>query len=281
LIFIPQNLATQQEIWGVNGGLSLRTGGIPGSANATERVSVTSAGNVGIGTSSPSQKLDVAGTVKMTGFNLSTTPTAGYVLTADGTGNGTWQAPSGTVGGTGSANYLAKFTGASTVTSSAVFESGGNVGIGTTTPAYKLDVNGIINATQVLRNGTSGPSLVEDTAATFTINSPTFVNTGYEVSLSLGSAQNVHFTFNGMIYNNSGSFAEIILALQVDSGTEVPVMFVGARSGDPFWYSAAFSYYLQVPAGTHTVRLRARKDLSGVTEIQTLDGITKFQAAYY
>jgi len=61
--------------------------------------------NVGIGTTAPSAKLDVAGTARMTGFQLGTTATAGQVLTADASGVGTWQGlpapppPSGPAGG--------------------------------------------------------------------------------------------------------------------------------------------------------------------------------------
>jgi hypothetical protein len=48
-------------------------------------------GNVGIGTGTPSEKLEVSGKTKTTTFQLTTTPTAGYVLTSDASGNGTWQ----------------------------------------------------------------------------------------------------------------------------------------------------------------------------------------------
>lgn len=44
--------------------------------------------------------------------------------------------------GTASANQLAKFTTACNIQNSAIFESGGNVGIGTSTPAGMLDVTG-------------------------------------------------------------------------------------------------------------------------------------------
>lgn len=50
------------------------------------------AGNVGIGTSTPGTALDVNGTARMVGFNLSTTPSNGYLLTSDASGNGTWAA---------------------------------------------------------------------------------------------------------------------------------------------------------------------------------------------
>ncbi len=50
-------------------------------------------GDVGIGTIDPTEKLDVRGTVRMNGFKLGTSAPAGYVLTTDSSGVGTWQEP--------------------------------------------------------------------------------------------------------------------------------------------------------------------------------------------
>ena len=66
------------------------------NSNASGYGLIVNNGNVGIGiTTGINSKLTVAGTVEATGLKLTTAPSAGYVLTSDVSGVGTWQAPMG------------------------------------------------------------------------------------------------------------------------------------------------------------------------------------------
>ncbi len=95
-------------------------------------------GNVGIGTSTPLAKLEVAGNIKI----ADGTEGVGRVLTSDANGFASWVTPSG--GGVWSQN-------GNDISNS----NSGKVGIGTTTPAALLDVNGdaLINGLAVGRGG--------------------------------------------------------------------------------------------------------------------------------
>lgn len=65
--------------------------------------------------------------------------------------------PPGEIAGSGTANYIPKFTDANTVGDSAIYESDGNVGIGTDSPGAKLEVNGDLKVTGAYK-GNIGPN---------------------------------------------------------------------------------------------------------------------------
>lgn len=88
--------------------------------------------NVGISSTAPGQKLDVAGTVRMTGFSLPTGASSGFVLTSNSVGIGTWVAAASG----GSSQWVTSGTTINYPT--------GNVGINSTNPGQLLDVNGSV-----------------------------------------------------------------------------------------------------------------------------------------
>lgn len=123
-----------------SGGFNLTTeGSVPLTfgTSSTERMRITSGGNVGIGTTSPSEKLDVSGNVKATQFNINGN---GSILS-----NSFW----GTLHYKGTGSYsdwsLLKPDGSSIMfnpTGTLNMSFSGNVGIGTTSPSEKLNVAG-------------------------------------------------------------------------------------------------------------------------------------------
>src|SRR3989344_4444674 len=88
-------------------------------------VSGTGVGNVGIGTTTPSNLLDVRGVINASGLIYYN--------------NGTVV---GNLSGAGTAGYIPQWASGSTFNNSGIYYGSGNVGIGTTTPTQKLSING-------------------------------------------------------------------------------------------------------------------------------------------
>ena len=114
-----------------------QTGATIIGTSSTEKMRVQSSGNVSINNTNDTYKLDVTGTGRFTGqLRLESTITDGtntYTLpSATGTLALT-SALSGMITGSGTTNYLPKFTGASTIGNSSISDNGtGRVSIGTT-----------------------------------------------------------------------------------------------------------------------------------------------------
>jgi hypothetical protein len=117
-------------------------------------------GNIGIGTTTPTTKLEVNGTLKL----VTGTPGLNKVLTSDATGNATWQnvsAAAGTVSGSGTLNFIPKWTpSGSTLGNSLLFDNGTGIGVGTTTPTHRLDVTHA-GSTGLGVNSTAGFSVLD------------------------------------------------------------------------------------------------------------------------
>ncbi len=115
-------------------------------------------GNVGIGTTTVPQSLYVAGTAEAQGFKLNQNPSAGYVLTSNTVGVGTWMAASTLASGSvnaGTINQVAKYSATGSVVSgsSILSDDATNVGVGTSGPSTLFDVNRKFN---VLSGGNVG-----------------------------------------------------------------------------------------------------------------------------
>tara|TARA_R110000868_G_scaffold201738_2_gene449230 strand:+ start:1698 stop:4394 length:2697 start_codon:yes stop_codon:yes gene_type:complete len=167
-------------------------------ANASERMRISSAGLVGIGTSSPSAELEIAASSAQ--IRLTDTDTNTYAeIGTDGSGILNFMADEGNTGASPRITFDVS-------TQEAVrIDSAGLVGIGTTAPAEKLDVNGNIriqggsprlkfyetdNATKTWQLGLGAGSflLADDLASTI----PIVVNQGApDNSLKILSSGNV------------------------------------------------------------------------------------------
>jgi hypothetical protein len=159
--------------------------------NGAERVRITANGNIGIGTTSDSYKLSVAGDVQLgTGLNrpvVYDTNAGNFKITANAGGwstgylfNGSSGTYRGGFGGYGDANNLTyywigpDYNVPTMVITSGSTALGGYVGIGTATPSTALDVNGT-TVSSLYGGNRSSPQYAQFDAR-MSISDPTYGN---------------------------------------------------------------------------------------------------------
>jgi hypothetical protein len=120
-----------------------------GNGTAAERMRIDSAGLVGIGTATPNTKLAVEGSACEISINDTAGTIAGLRFRTSGSTKGVIQADS-----TSNLRFSSGTTEAMRINSS------GNVGIGTSSPAYKLDVSGTFRTTGIAYLGDATTTLI-------------------------------------------------------------------------------------------------------------------------
>lgn len=201
-------------------------------------------GNVGIG-KAPSNgiKLDVSGTVSMTGFQMNTAPANGYFLQSDANGRGTWAAAAGTgTVNSGTANQVTYYAGTGTAVSgqTTLIINGTNVGIGSVTPGQQLDVQGtarfitavfgnsastLLSGTQLKLSNGGGQASVQNNSSTsgtsFLVQGGGAVNSFVELRATSGAGVGAEYT--KITYGTAGgSEAARFAAGNLGIGSTVP-----------------------------------------------------------
>ena len=180
----------------------------------------TNAGNVGIGTDLPSEKLDVNGNVRIRGGN----PAQGKVLTSDENGTASWQTPVAQ-SGTGGDTYWTLESGDLVTYLDVITRS--NLGIGfDMTPGFEFGAN-----TLVLRENNTR-ILFEDTSTSGTFPSKDWrltANDDANGGDNYFSIDNITDAIVGLKVKDSGTLVVPTPNAQLGIGTDSPQLSIHAK----------------------------------------------------
>ena len=225
--------------------------GIAGNAiSFTQAMTLTSAGNLGIGNTNPTQKLQI--TQASSGFPTLGTPAAGALFISGDTN--LFGLYVGLDSNTGK-SYLQGMRNDSAVAYPIILNPvGGNVGIGTTSPGYKLDVNGTFNVS----------------GATFFNGVNSLVGSSYfKSSSTLGFIVNDSTdTYNNFIsYNNGNAYVRSNLGIGTTSPAHLLDVYGIGRVMDSLYvrssvYQSAYFTSLRSNSGAQGILQLGNNDIN-------------------
>jgi len=186
--------------------------------------------NVGIGTTNPSSKLDVSGDINVSGVyrkggtagisvscTSSTTPSgitiSGGIVTSAGSCTSIGGGGGGGISGSGTTNYISKWTDSTSLGSSIIYDNGTNVGIGTNSPTAlsgsqkTLHISDTTNGAGIRLTGAEG------------ISGGMAIGGSKSVGMAVGTVTNHALQF----YTNSSERMRIDTSGNVGIGTTTPV----------------------------------------------------------
>jgi hypothetical protein len=268
----------------------LTVAGTPITSSGTLAVSLQT--GYSIPTTASQTNWDSAYNDKINSASVTGTTTKTLTLTQQdgGTVTASWSdLDSGTITGSGTTNYIPKFTSSSAIGNSQIFDNGTNVGIGTSSPSasYKLSITG--NTYQVGTNtklyldngGVGGASIIAGVIG----SSYGYLNTdgNFPIAFQINSSEQMRLTSTGLGIGTSNpaytfhavSSSSTIGAFR-NSGAAIGQLLVGntvgdltlriLASGDAFIFADNSKYLAFGSGATEKMRLDASGNLGlGVT----------------
>lgn len=169
--------------------------------------------------------------------------------------------PAATITGSGDTGYIPRWTGTTTIGNSLLYQTSGKIGISTTAPDYKLDVNGSIFGTTL----TSGGAIVGAT-----LDTGVGANELYPMNQALRTTDNVSFAN----VSCSGQVSASLVSGGTITGSNLNVGPISATTG---LFSGDISASAgRIATGNATYSLEVGGTIRCATLIQTSDERVKY-----
>jgi hypothetical protein len=189
----------------------------------TERMRINSSGNVGIGTTSPAEKLEVSGSVKIGNLKIQNANSGRIGFNRNTATGAIYDSNSSAIqinGPSSSLNYLSieAYNSSGNFTNQMVYTGSGNLGIGTTSPDALLDLESATPALRITDTDNNKPYELRVDAETFSIKEVS--NSRTLMSMTTGAVITLDSLGSNTVINTSG--AMVVPNGKVGIGTTSP-----------------------------------------------------------